>query len=144
MPVVQIRATKANSAYVTVQNHIMNFSNNQIYKSHVTSLSNLERLGLLNINYSSHSADEREYDFVKDHPAFHAATEKLLEIQKIDPDFIKVNIQKGKHFMLFFLESWSSVAESEALHSELRGVTQIQVIYQPKVRTKYITGLERG
>jgi hypothetical protein len=95
VPLVQLRVCKENSAYIIVQNHIMNFSNNQFYKSHASSLSNLQRLGLLDINYSTLSSDDSEYEYVKDHPAFFASTEKQLEIQKIDPAFIKINIQKG-------------------------------------------------
>lgn len=95
IPLVQMRLVKENLAYAAVQNHIMNFNNKQIYKSHATSLSNLERLGLLSISYSSHSSDERDYDYAKNHPAFQAAAEYLIDIQKSDPEFIKVDFQRG-------------------------------------------------
>jgi hypothetical protein len=95
IPLAEIRVTKKNNEYRTIQEHVMNFTNSQIYKSHATSLSNLQRLGLLNITYSVHSANISGYEYVKDHPAFQQAKQQLLEIQKSAPEFTDVDFQKG-------------------------------------------------
>lgn len=93
--IVQLRVVKPSGEYIDVLEHIMNFNDQDIYKSHVTSLSNLQRLGLLNISYSRHSPRVNEYDFVKGHPAYQETHQELLEIQKTDPLFNEVFIQKG-------------------------------------------------
>jgi hypothetical protein len=95
IPLVTIKITKENRQYLTFQDHIMNFKNQQIYRTQASSLSNLQRLGLVNIDYSSRSINEQDYDFVKDHPAFQDANNKLEEIQKVQPDFSKVDFDKG-------------------------------------------------
>jgi hypothetical protein len=95
IPLVQIRAMKASNEYITIHNHIANFENQQAYKIYASSLSNLQRLGLLYIDYSSHSASKHAYDYVPKHPAFLTATDKLLEIQKAEPGFERIDFQKG-------------------------------------------------
>ena len=95
IPLVRLRVIKDDNTYFIVQEHIMNFNNNQFYKTHATSLSNLQRLGLLNISYSSYSADMNEYEYVKDHPAYHTAKQQLLEFQSMGYNYTDVDIQKG-------------------------------------------------
>lgn len=95
IPLAQLRVTKPSGEYIVVVEHIMNFKNQQIYKNHATSLSNLQRLGLLNITYSSHSTHLEDYDFLNGHPAYQEAQNRLLDIQKIDNLFDTIQIQKG-------------------------------------------------
>src|SRR5690606_10896824 len=94
-PIAQVKILRESLQYIITHNHVVNFVDNQSYKTNISSISNLQRLGLLEISYSVHSVTEGNYDFVKDHPAYLAATDDLLEIQKVDPTFIKVDIQKG-------------------------------------------------
>src|SRR5690606_2502346 len=109
IPLAQLRVKKQSGEYIVVLEHIMNFRNQQIYKNHVTSLSNLQRLGLLNITYSSHSTKEEDYDFLKEHPAYQEAQQRLLDIQKKDPMFDEIQIQKGLSFTTPLCENFIKI-----------------------------------
>lgn len=95
IPIAEIRIVKENKEYITIQDHVMNFTNRELFKTQVSSISNLQRLGLLNIQYGIYSTAKGDYDYVKEHPAFNAATEKLSGYQKVDPQFIRVDFEKG-------------------------------------------------
>ncbi|MFE4430441.1 DUF4393 domain-containing protein [Peribacillus butanolivorans] len=71
--IVQVRVTNDKGHYVITQDHVMPFNDQQNYRIHATSLSNLQRLGLLNIDYSRSSPRPSHYDFIMSHPAYQAA-----------------------------------------------------------------------
>ncbi|MFJ8071624.1 DUF4393 domain-containing protein [Peribacillus sp. NPDC096447] len=105
--IAEIRFTKETLEYHTYQKHIMNFKDNHSFKSYATSLSNLERLGLFNIDYSSHSANESEYDFIKVHPAYIEAEQKINESKY--EGFTMVKFQKGLFIKTPLCEDFTSI-----------------------------------
>lgn len=93
--IAEVRIISTDNSYITFQEHVMDFTDSSQYKSHASSLSNLQRLGLLNISYDSNMTDESHYDYIKNHTAFIKAKEQLIEIQKSDPTFTRVDFQRG-------------------------------------------------
>lgn len=95
LPLVRLVVEKKSGEFITIYEHIMNFNDHSYYKSHISSLSNLQRLGLLYIDYSIHSINEKAYDFIKKHPAFKSAHREMESIKTTDPEYNQVNYQKG-------------------------------------------------
>jgi hypothetical protein len=95
IPIVELRFVKANMEYSIFQSHIMNFHDKERYNLHVSSLSNLKRVGLLDIDYSSIIPNQHLYDYINEHPALKTANLRLVEIQKSNPEYIRVEVKKG-------------------------------------------------
>lgn len=94
-PIAQVRIVNEENHFITTQDHIMDFTEYDHYELKTTSLSNLQRLGLLDINYSNSIPDSSKYDFVKNHPAYEAARQQLIVIQEVNPSFNTVSHQEG-------------------------------------------------
>ncbi|MBY6053318.1 DUF4393 domain-containing protein [Cytobacillus firmus] len=94
-PIVQVRIQGENGNYIIHQEHLMNFESNSNYKVYVASLSNLERLGLVQINYSARSYEVTDYEFVNSHPAYQESQKYLLELKNKKYDFDRIEIHKG-------------------------------------------------
>lgn len=94
-PIAQVRLVNDKNHFIVTQQHIMDFRVYDGYESHTSSLSNLQRLGLLDIDYSNAVPDSSKYDFVKNHPAYQSARQQLLEIHKITLPSIQFPIMKG-------------------------------------------------
>jgi hypothetical protein len=86
---------KENGGYYIYQDHIMNFTEQEFYKTQATSLSNLQRLGLIEIDYSSYTSNDNDYNYANYHPAFIIAKADLIEVQKTNPGYINVDFKKG-------------------------------------------------
>lgn len=95
IPIAQLRATKENEEYSVLLEHIINLKDNKGYKSHATSTSNLERLGLLKITYSAKSPDKNSYNFINKHPSYAEAKGGLIRLQDIDEKYNKIEVQEG-------------------------------------------------
>lgn len=79
LPISQIRLVSNDNTFHTTHTHIMNFGGGDTYKLNVKSLSNLHRLGLIEIDYRVRSTNDYVYEFVKTHPAFQEAQELLVQ-----------------------------------------------------------------
>ncbi|WP_430488920.1 DUF4393 domain-containing protein [Rossellomorea marisflavi] len=78
LPIAQIKLTDQEKGSILHQNHVVNFltAKNQ-YKNLASSLSNLYRLGLINIDYSLFLTAEDSYNYIEMHPAYKEAIEKI-------------------------------------------------------------------
>ena len=95
IPIAQIIIKKQTHEYRITQVHVIDFTHSENYKSYASSLSNLQRLGLLSIDYSSQTNYDSAYDFIEDHPAFREAHELMIELQRTDPEYNEVSSKKG-------------------------------------------------
>lgn len=109
LPIAQLRAIKEDGSFITTHNHIMNFKDQNNYKQQVSSLSNLQRLGLLDINYTVHSSNPTNYEYVEKHVAYFEAMEKLSEFQEIESTFKNVDIGRGLCYVTPLCEDFISV-----------------------------------
>lgn len=94
-PIIELRFAQSNNVFVVHQSHIMDFKSSEQYKLKSSSISNLQRLGLLKIDYSMHTVNDDAYSFIHSHPAFISAQEELIKIRSINPLFERVHIQRG-------------------------------------------------
>lgn len=96
LPIVQIRVENSiNPSFNIIQNHIMNLINQDNYKMQASSVSNLQRLGLLHVDYSFYTSESNGYDFINTHPAFIYANENLPSYTAVDPNLSRIGIRKG-------------------------------------------------
>lgn len=106
LPISQICLVSSDKTFHTTHTHIMNFGSTDRYKSQVKSLSSLQRLGLIEIDYTFHSTKKFAYEYVKTHPAFQEAQESLtqynqdvslevVQLTETSSQFDKVSFVKG-------------------------------------------------
>lgn len=91
-PSVDIRLKSKNEGYKPFQNHITPLYPEKDYKLYAVSITNLQRLGLLNIDYNIFFTDQSAYNFVNQHIAYKNAEQ---EIEKVKNDYQSVDFQKG-------------------------------------------------
>lgn len=93
--IVKLKNSSADDYYLETFKHIVNFEETSNHRIHSTSLSNLERLGLISISYNDSLSNMSKYDYVENHPAFQETKEQLKLLQKESSDFVKSTFQPG-------------------------------------------------
>ncbi|MGE7922362.1 DUF4393 domain-containing protein [Viridibacillus arvi] len=78
-PIVRINLTKENSAYQLIYENILDYTESDKFESYISSISNIQRLGLIDINYTISLAEPTNYEFVEKHPAYLKAKGLLQE-----------------------------------------------------------------
>lgn len=94
-PIAKLVNSKEDETYLESFKHIMNFEDSSNHLKHSTSLSNLERLGLISITYEEHFTDMSKYDFIQNHHAFFETKKILEQIQKVSTEFFKSDFKPG-------------------------------------------------
>ncbi|MGE7623587.1 DUF4393 domain-containing protein [Viridibacillus sp. NPDC096237] len=95
-PIAQIRFTNDEGFYLIIYEHLMAFSNtNNEFEMRIASISNLQRLGLINIDYNVYLDNPTYYDFVEQHPAFIKANQSLQLEEYTRDGFKNYKVQKG-------------------------------------------------
>ncbi|AQS44026.1 DUF4393 domain-containing protein [Bacillus velezensis] len=96
LPAIRVDASKNDAGtYVVIQQHILNFKDQVDYKAQASSISNLQRVGLLAVDYSVRSGNPEYYDYISSHPVLEEANQRLIEIRDVDPEFTKLDFKKG-------------------------------------------------
>lgn len=97
-PVAEYRMDNKNGNHVRLQTHVfLDNTVQQDIKTQATSLSNLLRLGMISIDYSSHIADNDHYSKFFSEPTFMQFKSDLKTRLATDPDYeyTSIDIQKG-------------------------------------------------
>lgn len=94
-PIIRLLAIDDAQNYIVIQEHIMNFTDPHNYKMQATSLTNLQRLGLLEIDYSRNVVGQDKYEYIKNHPAYSEDNDKFIDIKRNNPSFTKIDLELG-------------------------------------------------
>lgn len=108
-PIVKLRNSKENGEFLETFSHIMDFKQTSNHILHSSSLSNLERLGLISISYTENLSDMSNYDFVNNHHAFHKTQEQLKSVQINQPDFVKSDFIPGITYLTPLGKDFTSI-----------------------------------
>lgn len=94
IPLISLEAVKSDAHYFTLQQHIMDSHDKVDYKKQVSSISNLQRLGLVDISYMNFFSISSAYDYIESHPALESALQQVNEHKISEPD-TRLNKKKG-------------------------------------------------
>ena len=97
-PIAEYRMMNKSGSHVRLQTHVfLDSTIQQNIKTQATSLSNLFRLGLINIDYSMHLIDDDKYSKFFSEPTFVKFKSDLDVSLALNPDYkySSINIQKG-------------------------------------------------
>lgn len=95
LPIVQIKIEKSTNSYSIIHEYIIDLEDQENYKLQASSLSNLQRLGLLNIDFLSNYTDSSKYSFANTHLAFQRAKQLLPKYKEYDPTCERVDYETG-------------------------------------------------
>ncbi|AFZ90225.1 DUF4393 domain-containing protein [Bacillus velezensis] len=95
-PAIRVDASNVEGNYVVIQQHILDFNEDKVkYKAYASSISNLQRVGLLAVDYSVRYGELEYYDYISSHPVLEEANKMLIELRDINPKFTKLDFKKG-------------------------------------------------
>lgn len=98
-PIISLEGVDSSNLYFMIQQHILDLPDKSNYKSHVSSISNLQRLGLVEFNYLQYVTTEGVYDYIEAHPVLELVKQQISKHNISNPNS-KIEIKKKYGFCI--------------------------------------------